>query len=178
MYIFTIALSRMLFRDIKPQNILLDSDGRAKLCDFGFARNLGLNTFVLTSIKVETLLELYQRPIADTQGTPLYMAPELIEEKPYDHTADLWSLGCILYELLVGQPPFSTTSLFQLIKKIRYECIQWPAHLSPGARSLLSGLLEKDSRRRLSWPDLPNHPWLRHLVRPDLLLPAQDTLTR
>ena len=85
------------------------------------------------------------------------MAPELIEEKPYDHTADLWSLGCILYELLVGQPPFSTTSLFQvmvmvfvmtmtilplqLIKKIRYECIQWPAHLSPGARSLLSGII-------------------------------------
>ena len=166
-----------MFRDIKPQNILLDNDGRAKLCDFGFARNLGLNTFVLTSIKVSNSFVTFQRPTG-TQGTPLYMAPELIEEKPYDHTADLWSLGCILYELLVGQPPFSTTSLFQLIKKIRYECIQWPAHLSPGARSLLSGLLEKDSRRRLSWPDLPNHPWLCHLVRPELLLPAQDTLTR
>ena len=153
---------RILHRDIKPQNILLNAEGRAKLCDFGFARNLGVNTFVLTSIK----------------GTPLYMAPELIEEKPYDHTADLWSLGCILYELLVGQPPFSTTSLFQLIKKIRYECIQWPAHLSAEARSLLSGLLEKDSRRRLSWPDLPHHPWLRAAVRPEVLLAATEPLTR
>ena len=166
------------FRDIKPQNILLDSEGRAKLCDFGFARNLGINTFVLTSIKVKLFCNYIKDQLLILQGTPLYMAPELIEEKPYDHTADLWSLGCILYELLVGQPPFSTTSLFQLIKKIRYECIQWPTHLSPGARSLLSGLLEKDSRRRLSWPDLPNHPWLCHLVRPELLLPAQDTLTR
>ena len=119
--------NRILHRDIKPQNILLDNDGRAKLCDFGFARNLGLNTFVLTSIK----------------GTPLYMAPELIEEKPYDETADIWSLGCIVYELLVGSPPFSTTSLFQLIKKIRYESIQWPAHLSETARSFLQGVLEK-----------------------------------
>ncbi|QQP42470.1 Uncharacterized protein FKW44_017153, partial [Caligus rogercresseyi] len=75
---------RVLHRDIKPQNVLLSETGTAKLCDFGFARNLGLNTFVLTSIK----------------GTPLYMAPELIEERPYDASADLWSVGCILYELL------------------------------------------------------------------------------
>jgi len=118
----------VVHRDLKSMNILLDLQLNAKLCDFGFARNLGLNTFVLTSIK----------------GTPLYMAPELIEEKPYDHTADIWSLGCIVYELLVGQPPFSTTSLFQLIKKIRYESIQWPAHLSADPELSRRGARERD----------------------------------
>ena len=170
------------------------------------------------------------------------MAPELIEEKPYDHTADIWSLGCIVYELLCGQPPFSTSSLFKLISKIRwykiliivcfyffckrknlkflskpffcvfspqkcllemfvcfqiflhfsfilskvfypflfwwqnmkkslknmffllrYESIQWPSHLSEEARSFLHGVLEKESRRRLSWPDLAHHPFVQVL---------------
>lgn len=65
---------RILHRDIKPQNILIGIDGNAKLCDFGFAKTMGLNTYMLTSIK----------------GTPLYMAPEIVQEKPYDHNADLW----------------------------------------------------------------------------------------
>ena len=92
------------------------------------------------------------------------MAPELIEEKPYDHTADIWSLGCIIYELLVGVPPFSTSSLFQLIKKIRYESVQWPGHLSTVARDWLQGTLEKDCRKRLSWPDLHTHPFVSDYV--------------
>lgn len=70
-------------------------------------------------------------------GTPLYMAPELIEERPYDHNADLWSLGCIIYELLVGAPPFCTASILHLIRLIRHEQIQWPTLISEDCVSFL-----------------------------------------
>ena len=61
---------------------------------------MSAHSLVLTSIK----------------GTPLYMSPELVQEQPYTHTTDLWSLGCILYELLTGLPPFYTNSVVKLVK--------------------------------------------------------------
>ncbi len=79
-----------------------------------FARAMSVSTLVLTSIK----------------GTPLYMSPELVEEKPYDHTADLWSLGCILYELHTGAPPFYTNSIFQLVQLIVRDPVKWPETMS------------------------------------------------
>ncbi|XP_030064853.1 serine/threonine-protein kinase 36 [Microcaecilia unicolor] len=135
---------RILHRDMKPQNILLGKGGIVKLCDFGFARAMSINTLVLTSIK----------------GTPLYMSPELVEEKPYDHTADLWSMGCILYELFVGTPPFYTNSIFQLVSLIIKDPVKWPKTMSPSFKSFLQGLLTKDPRQRLSWPDLLYHPFI------------------
>lgn len=146
--IYYLHSHRILHRDIKPQNILIASSGEAKLCDFGFSRKMGINTYVLTSIK----------------GTPLYMAPELIEEKPYDHTADLWSLGCILFELLTGKPPFCTTSIVQLVKMVRTEPVSWPQGWSSDCTSFLQGLLEKDPADRLTWPDLLEHPWVHEGV--------------
>uniref|UniRef100_A0A8C2MR19 Serine/threonine-protein kinase 36 n=1 Tax=Cricetulus griseus TaxID=10029 RepID=A0A8C2MR19_CRIGR len=135
---------RILHRDMKPQNILLAKGGGIKLCDFGFARAMSTNTMVLTSIK----------------GTPLYMSPELVEERPYDHTADLWSVGCILYELAVGTPPFYTTSIFQLVSLILKDPVRWPSTISPCFKNFLQGLLTKDPRHRLSWPDLLHHPFI------------------
>ncbi|XP_040842458.1 serine/threonine-protein kinase 36 [Ochotona curzoniae] len=135
---------RILHRDMKPQNILLAKGGGVKLCDFGFARAMSTNTMVLTSIK----------------GTPLYMSPELVEERPYDHTADLWSVGCILYELAVGTPPFYTTSIFQLVSLILKDPVRWPSTISPCLKNFLQGLLTKDPRQRLSWPDLLHHPFI------------------
>ncbi|XP_005395686.1 PREDICTED: serine/threonine-protein kinase 36 isoform X1 [Chinchilla lanigera] len=139
---------RILHRDMKPQNILLAKGGGIKLCDFGFARAMSTNTMVLTSIK----------------GTPLYMSPELVEERPYDHTADLWSVGCILYELAVGTPPFYTTSIFQLVNLILKDPVRWPSTISPCFKNFLQGLLTKDPRQRLSWPDLLHHPFIAGCV--------------
>ncbi|KAG7484014.1 hypothetical protein MATL_G00044670 [Megalops atlanticus] len=135
---------RILHRDMKPQNILLGKGGVVKLCDFGFARAMSVSTLVLTSIK----------------GTPLYMSPELVEEKPYDHTADLWSLGCILYELHTGAPPFYTNSIFQLVQLIVRDPVKWPESMSPSCTSFLKGLLTKDPQKRLSWPGLLKHPFV------------------
>ncbi|KAI8435150.1 hypothetical protein MSG28_003525 [Choristoneura fumiferana] len=135
---------RVLHRDLKPQNVLLDNNGSAKLCDFGLARIMTNSTHILTSIK----------------GTPLYMAPELIDEKPYDHQADLWSLGCIVYELMAGQPPFCTMSILQLVRMIRHKPVQWPSFISIEARSFLQGLLHKDPIKRMTWPDILEHPFV------------------
>ncbi|XP_012264589.2 serine/threonine-protein kinase fused isoform X2 [Athalia rosae] len=140
--------NRVLHRDLKPQNVLLEANGVAKLCDFGFARSMSTGTHVLTSIK----------------GTPLYMAPELIEECPYDHNADIWSLGCIVYELVVGTPPFQTTSILHLVRLIRFEAVKWPDYISENCKSFLQGLLQKDPSQRLTWPDLLEHPFVKDRI--------------
>eukprot|EP00911_Craspedida_sp_UC1_P002212 UC1_evm4s1688 len=129
---------RIMHRDLKPQNVLVDACGLVKVCDFGFARAMGVNTMVLTSIK----------------GTPLYMAPEILRELPYDHTADLWSLGCILYEMYTGLPPFYTHNLYQLVNQIVKDPIAWPDNFDPGLKGFLRRLLHKDPRKRTAWPDL------------------------
>ncbi|KAK3042781.1 hypothetical protein RJ639_001054 [Escallonia herrerae] len=141
--------NRIIHRDMKPQNILIGSGSVVKLCDFGFARAMSTNTVVLRSIK----------------GTPLYMAPELVREQPYNHTADLWSLGVILYELFVGQPPFYTNSVYALVRHIIKDPVKYPDNMSTNFKSFLRGLLNKHLQQvpqnRLSWPALLEHPFVK-----------------
>ena len=137
--------NRIIHRDMKPQNVLIGSNGRIKLCDFGFARAMSANTIVLTSIK----------------GTPLYMSPELVKEQPYDASSDLWSLGVILFELYVGQPPFYTNSIYSLINHIVKDPVKYPSDISKEFKSFLQGLLQKNPSKRLNWPHLLDHPFVR-----------------
>ncbi|KAI5396906.1 hypothetical protein KIW84_062943 [Lathyrus oleraceus] len=137
--------NRIIHRDMKPQNILIGSESIVKLCDFGFARAMSTNTVVLRSIK----------------GTPLYMAPELVREQPYNHTVDLWSLGVILYELFVGQPPFYTNYVYTLVRRIVNDPVKYPDSMTPNFKSFLKGLLNKAPESRLTWPALLEHPFVK-----------------
>ncbi|KAI0488812.1 hypothetical protein KFK09_028651 [Dendrobium nobile] len=149
--------NRIIHRDMKPQNILIGAGSIVKLCDFGFARAMSANTVVLRSIK----------------GTPLYMAPELVREQPYNHTADLWSLGVILYELFVGQPPFYTNSVYALIRQIVKDPVKFPEDMSSHFRSFLKGLLNKVPEKRLSWPALLEHPFVKEISDDNSALEVQ-----
>ncbi|XP_070053398.1 serine/threonine-protein kinase TIO [Nicotiana tomentosiformis] len=140
--------NRIIHRDMKPQNILIGAGSIVKLCDFGFARAMSTNTVVLRSIK----------------GTPLYMAPELVREQPYNHTADLWSLGVILYELFVGQPPFYTNSVYALVRHIIKDPVKYPDNMSSSFKSFLKGLLNKVPQNRLTWPALLEHPFVQETL--------------
>lgn len=138
-------MNRIIHRDMKPQNILIGKNGAVKLADFGFARTLSQQTVVLTSIK----------------GTPLYMAPELVQEQPYNLSVDLWSLGCICYELYYSKPPFFTQNIYQLIDQIKKDPVRFPDPISPEFKSFLRGLLTKNAAQRLNWASgLLGHPFV------------------
>lgn len=136
---------RIVHRDLKPQNILLNENGMdAKLCDFGLARNMSRETHLLTSVK----------------GTPLYMAPEVMRDEPYDHQAEFWSLGCILYEMLIGQPPFKAKSMNHLQNLLQKQPIVWP-NAGESCLSFLQGLLKKNKDERFTWSAIQNHPFVK-----------------
>ena len=142
--LFYLHNNNIIHRDIKPQNILISSSGIIKLCDFGFARAID-NKTMLTSYK----------------GTPLYMAPELLKQYPYNKKADLWSLGVILYELYVGQVPFYANNLYTLIHKITKDEIRYPDSMSSEFKDFLKGLLVKNPKDRWDWPKILQHPFLK-----------------
>lgn len=117
--------------------------------------------------------------LTSVKGTPLYMSPELIEEKPYSYSTDLvyiiiyisqWSLGIILFEAATGKPPYLTSNvctLVNLVTKVQkyiyiyiQSPIEFPDDLSPDLLSLLKSLLKKDPNERIGWPDLSNHPFI------------------
>ncbi|XP_040377893.1 serine/threonine-protein kinase ATG1c-like isoform X2 [Oryza brachyantha] len=141
--------NNVVHRDLKPQNILLVANNEnsiLKIADFGFAK------FLEPSSLAETLC-----------GSPLYMAPEVMQAQKYDAKADLWSVGIILYQLVTGSPPFTGDSQIQLLQNILHTReIRFPSdcNLSHGCIDLCRKLLRINSVERLTVEEFVNHSFL------------------
>ena len=128
---------RIIHRDLKPANILIFSDGTFKLGDLGLGRAMSDETFKAFS----------------RVGTPLYMAPEVINNNGYDFKSDNWSLGCVVYELVTLRSPFQTNekiSMMDLFKKInsgQFQKIESNKYKT--ANKIIEGLLKKDPNQRM-----------------------------
>ncbi|GJP67465.1 hypothetical protein CLOP_g24285 [Closterium sp. NIES-67] len=156
----------IIYADFKPSNVLLDENGRPKLCDFGLARRL-------TDIAKGS----QALPPVPKRGTPCYMAPELLQEGGVlSFASDLWALGCVMYECYAGHPPFHSPTFSALVAAILTE----PPPPLPGAPSrefqdLVLRLLDKDPGTRMGWEELREHPFWQSPIKA-LPLPPQPAL--
>ena len=110
----------VIHRDIKPENLLLDHRGNLKIADFGWSVHA-------PSLRRKTLC-----------GTLDYLPPEMVEGQPHDANVDIWSLGVLAYEFLVGNPPFEAQSHTDTYKRIAKVDLKFPSHVSASARDLIS----------------------------------------
>uniref|UniRef100_A0A8C7TTA5 non-specific serine/threonine protein kinase n=1 Tax=Oncorhynchus mykiss TaxID=8022 RepID=A0A8C7TTA5_ONCMY len=145
----------IIHRDLKPQNILLSYTSRKrssihgiriKIADFGFARYLQSNMMAATLC-----------------GSPMYMAPEVIMSQNYDAKADMWSIGTVVYQCLVGKPPFQANSpqdLRMFYEKNKSLLPIIPRETSPPLGNLLLGLLQRNQKDRMDFDAFFSHPFL------------------
>jgi len=141
----------IIYRDLKPENILMDENGYLKLTDFGMAQKLNKD----------------EKAIAFC-GTPEYLAPEILTGKGYDKTADWWSYGILIYEMLYGLPPFYKEDVDEMYSLIQKGNVKFPKKIqtSEEVKDLILKLLEKDPKNRLGnngFDEIRKHPFFNNL---------------
>jgi len=139
----------VIYRDLKPENLLLDYQGHIVITDFGLSK--------------EGLLD----PTDTTKtfcGTPEYLAPEIIRGEEYNKAVDWWSLGILIYEMMTGIPPFYSKKEDIMYERIVTEDLNYPDFFSADAKDLLTKLLNRDPQERLQETTaIKNHPFFKNI---------------
>lgn len=130
----------VVYRDLKPENCLLDVEGHIVVTDFGLSK---------VGVRTGSGLGSDSPSTSTWCGTPEYMAPEIVQEKPYDSAVDWWSLGCMIQDMLTGSPPFTGQNRKKVMDAICSKKPTFPYYLSADAKDLLTKLLKKDPKNRL-----------------------------
>jgi len=150
----------VIYRDLKPENLLLTREGHIVMTDFGLSK--------------EGLHDKEDRT-GTFCGTPEYLAPEVLEGKGYGKAVDWWSFGTLVYEMLTGLPPFYCEDVQEMYTKIMTAELEFHSFMSPEAVDLLTKLLERNDENRLQEPsDIKAHPFFK-LIDWDLLLQKKVT---
>jgi protein kinase A len=148
----TLHQSGFIYRDLKPENVLISASSHVKLVDFGFARELAVG-----------------ERVNDFCGSPFYIAPEMLTSSAYDSSIDWWALGILTFEMLTGQPPFLGTSPREVYRSILVGEIDWSLLKSNYGNSnqelvtFVKGLLKNDTETRYRFAQVRESAWLQDI---------------
>jgi serine/threonine protein kinase len=139
-----------IYRDLKPENVLVASDGHIKLADFGLSRELEENQLAKSFV-----------------GSPPYLAPEVLRGEAHDKTMDWYGLGTLLYECLTSVPPHYSRDDEERYENIKNAPVALGGRFTPACSDLLAQLLHKDPSKRLGatsgLEELKAHPWFAEI---------------
>ena len=139
----------VIYRDLKPENILMSREGHLVLADFGLSKDFGEESDNMVA--------------ASFVGSPFYVSPDVLKQRPYTEAVDFWSFGILMYRMLYGRTPFTGRTMKEVFDSIMLKEVTFPtSYVVPNdghARDLILKLLQKDPAKRINALGIAQHPF-------------------